>query len=66
MRSRGVVAVEMEAPALFYLAMREQGRGNDVRGACILTVSDTLTKDEDAVRPATTCRLMIWRPRRDG
>ena len=42
MRSRGVVAVEMEAAALFYLAMREQGRGNDVRGACILTVSDTL------------------------
>ena len=32
MRSRGVVAVEMEAAALFYLAMREQGSGKDVRG----------------------------------
>jgi DeoD family purine-nucleoside phosphorylase len=49
MRSRGVIAVEMEASALFYLAMREQGRGQDVRGACILTVSDTLIKDDDAV-----------------
>jgi DeoD family purine-nucleoside phosphorylase len=48
MRSRGVLAVEMEASALFYLAMREQGKGNDVRGACILTVSDTLVKDSDA------------------
>lgn len=49
MRSRGVIAVEMEASALFYLAMREQGNGQDVRGACILTVSDTLIKDDDVV-----------------
>ncbi|MEP7378982.1 MAG: purine-nucleoside phosphorylase [Chloroflexota bacterium] len=49
MRSRGVIAVEMEASALFYLAMREQGRGLDVRGGCILTVSDTLIKDDDVV-----------------
>jgi len=49
MRSRGVIAVEMEASALFYLAMRERGKGKDVRGACILTVSDTLIKDDDAV-----------------
>jgi len=48
MRSRNVVAVEMEAAALFYLAMREQGRGNDVRAACILTVSDTLVKDDES------------------
>ena len=48
MRSRGVIAVEMEASALFYLAMREQGKGNDVRGACILTVSDTLVKDDES------------------
>ncbi len=46
MRGRGVMAVEMEAAALFYLAVREQGKGNDVRGACILTVSDTLVKDD--------------------
>lgn len=49
MRSRGVIAVEMEASALFYLAMREQARGQDVRGGCILTVSDTLIKDDDVV-----------------
>jgi DeoD family purine-nucleoside phosphorylase len=49
MRGRGVVAVEMEASALFYLALREQGKGNDVRAACILTVGDTLVKDDDAV-----------------
>jgi len=48
MRSRGVIAVEMEAAALFYLAMREQGKGNAVRGACILTVSDTLVKDDES------------------
>ncbi|HEY7023329.1 MAG TPA: hypothetical protein VH371_00030 [Candidatus Limnocylindrales bacterium] len=48
MRSRNVVAVEMEAAALFFLAMRERGRGNDVRGACILTVSDTLVKDDES------------------
>jgi DeoD family purine-nucleoside phosphorylase len=49
MRGRGILAVEMEASALFYLAMREQGRRNDVRGACILTVSDTLAPEDDAV-----------------
>lgn len=49
MRSRGVVAVEMEASALFYLALREQAGGRDVRSACILTVSDTLIKDDDMV-----------------
>ena len=48
MRSRNVIAVEMEAAALFYLAMRERGRGKDVRGACILTVSDTLVKDDES------------------
>jgi len=49
MRGRGIVAVEMEASALFYLAMREQGRRNDIRGACILTVSDTLAPEDDAI-----------------
>jgi purine-nucleoside phosphorylase len=48
MRGRGVLAVEMESSALFYLASRERGKGNDVRGACILTVSDTLVKDSDS------------------
>jgi purine-nucleoside phosphorylase len=49
MRNRGIVAVEMEASALFYLAMREQGRRRDARAACILTVSDTLAPEDDAV-----------------
>jgi len=45
-RSRGVLAFEMEAAVLFYLAARAQGSGEDVRAACILTVSDTLAEDE--------------------
>ncbi len=45
-RSRGVLAFEMEAAALFYLASRAQGSGEDVRAGCILTVSDTLAEDE--------------------
>jgi purine-nucleoside phosphorylase len=45
-RSRGVIAFEMEAAALFYLAARAQGSGDDVRAACILTVSDTLGETE--------------------
>ena len=49
MRGRGVIAVEMEAAALFMLAMREQGNGRDIRGGCILTVSDTLIKDDEVV-----------------
>ena len=61
MRSRNVIAVEMEAAALFYLAMRECGRGNDVQSACILTVSDTLVKD-DSVR----LRLPVARGARSG
>ena len=46
-RSRGVLAFEMEAAALFYLAARAQGSGQDVRAACILTVSDTLGETEE-------------------
>jgi purine-nucleoside phosphorylase len=45
-QARGVLAFEMEASALFYLAARAAAAGDDVRAACILTVSDTLTKDE--------------------
>ena len=45
-RSRGVLAFEMEAAALFYLAARAQGSGEDVRAACILTVSDTLGEQD--------------------
>ncbi len=49
MQSRGILAVEMEASALFYLQRRERGRGRDVRGACNLTVSDTLAPHDEAV-----------------
>lgn len=45
-RSRGILAFEMEAAALFFLAARAQGSGEDVRAACILTVSDTLAEEE--------------------
>lgn len=45
-RSRGLLAFEMEAAALFYLAGRAQGAGTDVRAACALTVSDTLSEEE--------------------
>ena len=44
-RSRGVLAFEMEAAALFYLAARAAGTGADVRAACVLTVSDVLAED---------------------
>lgn len=44
-RSRGILAFEMEAAALFYLASREAGAGRDVKAACILTVSDVLAED---------------------
>jgi purine-nucleoside phosphorylase len=40
-RERGVLAFEMEASALFYLAARER-----VEAGCILTVSDVLTEQE--------------------
>jgi purine-nucleoside phosphorylase len=45
-RGRGILGFEMEASALFYLAARARGAGEDVRAACILTVSDTLSEDE--------------------
>jgi DeoD family purine-nucleoside phosphorylase len=45
-RSRGILAFEMEAAALFTLASRASAAGSDVRAACILTVSDTLSEEE--------------------
>jgi DeoD family purine-nucleoside phosphorylase len=47
-RARGVLAFEMEAAALFFLASRAWAAGDDVRAACILTVSDTLTEEESS------------------
>jgi purine-nucleoside phosphorylase len=44
-RARGVLAFEMEAAALFLLAARAAAAGDDVRAACILTVSDVLGED---------------------
>ncbi len=44
-KSRGVVAVEMETAALFYLAARARAAGADVRAACALTVSDVMAPD---------------------
>ena len=45
-RSRGILAFEMEAAALFYLAARAAASGEDVRAACLLTVSDVLSAEE--------------------
>jgi purine-nucleoside phosphorylase len=36
----------MEAAALFFLASRAAAAGDDVRAACILTDSDTLSEEE--------------------
>ena len=64
MRSRGIVAVEMEAAALFYLAMREPGGATTSAAACILTVSDTLGEGRRVVRRRLTCRSKSSRRRR--
>lgn len=45
-RSRGILAFEMEAAALFYLAARAAATGEDVKAACLLTVSDVLSEEE--------------------
>ena len=45
-RARNVLGFEMEAAALFLLASRAAAAGDDVRAACILTVSDTLSEEE--------------------
>lgn len=46
-RARGILSVEMEAAVLFTLAARAAAAGEDVRAACILTVSDTMSEEED-------------------
>ena len=43
-RARGILAFEMEAAPLFYLASRASAAGRDARAACILTVSDVLSE----------------------
>jgi purine-nucleoside phosphorylase len=45
-RARNVLGFEMEAASLFFLASRAAAAGDDVRAACILTVSDTLSEEE--------------------
>ena len=47
-RARNVLGFEMEAAALFLLASRAAATGDDVRAACILTVSDTLSEEESS------------------
>ncbi|MEO7295705.1 MAG: purine-nucleoside phosphorylase [Candidatus Limnocylindria bacterium] len=44
-RSRGILAFEMEAAVLFYLASRASAAGRIVRAACTLTVSDVLSEE---------------------
>ena len=47
-RARHILGFEMEAAALFTLASRAAAAGEDVRAACILTVSDTLSEEESS------------------
>jgi purine-nucleoside phosphorylase len=47
-RARQILGFEMEAAALFTLASRAAAEGSDVRAACILTVSDTLSEEESS------------------
>jgi DeoD family purine-nucleoside phosphorylase len=67
-RARNILGFEMEAAALFYLASRAAGAGEDVRAACILTVSDTLSEEEspaetylplDALEKATDLMIRV-------
>ncbi len=44
-RDRGVLAFEMEASAIFFLAARAAASGEDVAAGTLLTVSDVLTDD---------------------
>ena len=44
---RGYLAAEMESAAVFLLAMRERGKGRDVRAGTILTVSDVIRDPDD-------------------
>ncbi len=46
-RARNILSVEMEAAALFTLAARAAATGADVKAACILTVSDTMSDEEE-------------------
>lgn len=46
-RARNILSVEMESAALFTLAARAAAAGADVRAACILTVSDTMSEEEE-------------------
>lgn len=43
-RVRGILAFEMEAAPLYYLARRASAEGREARAACILTVSDVLSE----------------------
>ena len=53
---RGYLSVEMEAAALFLIAMREQGRGREVRAGTILTVSDILREAGEGAARATAAQ----------
>jgi purine-nucleoside phosphorylase len=45
-RDRGIIAFEMEASAIFFMAARATASGNPVRAACILTASDALDEHD--------------------
>jgi DeoD family purine-nucleoside phosphorylase len=62
---RGYLAVEMETAAVFLLAMRERGKGRDIRAGTILTVSDVI-RDPTAVEGTRKLGTEDWfRPPED-
>ncbi len=62
---RGYLSAEMETAAVFLLAMRERGRGRDVRAGAILTVSDVIA-DPEAVDARAAAGGEAWyRPPED-
>jgi len=60
--ARGYLSVEMEAAAVFLLAMRERARGRNVRAGAILTVSDIMVDPAFAAEVRTIGENTWFRP----
>ena len=61
---RGYLSAEMEAAALFLIAMRERAKGRPVRAGAILTVSDVI-RDPDADAEGKVGHEAWFRPPED-
>jgi DeoD family purine-nucleoside phosphorylase len=60
--ARGYLSVEMEAAALFLIAMRERAKGRNVRAGTILTVSDVMATGGDAGEQRDSSESKWYRP----